>query len=220
MIRAVLFDLDGTLLNREESLKKFISWQCNVLHTHLGHVPKEKFCSRFIELDDRGYKWKDFVYKTLIQEFNIKDITEMELLNHYITNFHSYCVPFSNLLSMLDQLKKLSLSLGMISNGKGQFQMDNIVSLGIRPYFKTILISEWEDMKKPDPRIFEKALRQLNVNAEEAVYIGDHPINDIIAAKNVGLHTIWKRDIYWPDANADYTIDNLDEIPFLLNKIR
>lgn len=65
----------------------------------------------------------------------------------------------------------MSLPIGMISNGKGQFQMDNIVSLGTRSYFQTILISEWEDMKKPDPRIFEKALNQLNVKAEEAVYI-------------------------------------------------
>lgn len=212
----MIFDLDGTLLNRDESLKKFISWQYNVLHPHLGHIPKEEFCSRFIELDDRGYKWKDFVYKTLIQQFNIKEITEMELLNHYISNFHSYCVPFSNLLSMLEQLKKLSLSLGIISNGRGQFQMDNIVSLGINDYFDSILVSEWEGMKKPDPRIFEKALRQLKIKPEEAIFIGDHPTNDIMAAKAVGLKTIWKKDDYWPAPAADYVIDDLAEIPSLI----
>ena len=220
MIKAVILDLDGTMLNRDESLKRFISSQYDELHTHFDHIQKEDFCTRFIELDNRGYTWKDFVYASLIHEFNIQSISQQELLNHYITNFHTYCVPFPNLISMLEQLKKLSLSLGIISNGKGQFQMNNIISLKINTYFDTILISEWEEMKKPDPRIFEKALRQLSVKAEEAVYIGDHPVNDIIAAQTVGLKTIWKRDEYWPAPSADYVIEDLAEVPLLINNFK
>lgn len=216
MIKAVIFDLDGTLLDREKTLAKFISSQYDEFHAHFSHISKKDFCSRFRELDNRGYNWKDYVYTSLIREFNIESISQKDLLNHYIENFHTYCVSFPNLLSMLEQLKKLSLSLGIISNGRGQFQMDNIISLGINNYFNSILISEWEEMKKPDPRIFEKALRQLKVDAEETIFIGDHPTNDILAAKNIGLKTIWKRDDYWAAPSADYVIDDLAEIPHLI----
>lgn len=41
--------------------------------------------------------------------------------------------------------------------------MDNIKALGIEKYFETILVSEWEGVKKPDPQIFNRALEQLNV---------------------------------------------------------
>jgi putative hydrolase of the HAD superfamily len=51
----------------------------------------------------------------------------------------------------------------MITNGIGKFQMDNIKALGIEKYFKTILVSEWEGFKKPDPNIFFRALKQLHV---------------------------------------------------------
>lgn len=55
VIKAVLFDLDGTLLNRDESVKMFIERQYDRLYKLVGHIPKEKYMSRFIELDNRGY---------------------------------------------------------------------------------------------------------------------------------------------------------------------
>ena len=67
---------------------------------------------------------------------------------------------------MLDELKSNNVILGMITNGYGQFQMDNIKALGIERYFETILVSEWEGIKKPDPQIFKRALKQLNVAAK------------------------------------------------------
>ena len=55
MIKAALFDLDGTLLNRDESLKKFINNQYERLKRSVGHIPKDKYMARFIELDKRGH---------------------------------------------------------------------------------------------------------------------------------------------------------------------
>jgi putative hydrolase of the HAD superfamily len=91
--------------------------------------------------------------------------------------------------------------------------------LGIEKYFETILISEWEGMKKPDHEIFEKALKQLNVLANECVYIGDHRENDIKAARKVGMKTIWKKDIYWDDVEADFIIEDLSEILIIIEKM-
>jgi len=216
MIKAIIFDLDGTLLNRDATVQKFIDDQYERLKNWLGHIPKELYTSRFVELDCHGYVWKDKVYQQLINEFNIYGITWERLLKDYLEEFKNHCIPFPNLISMLEALKKKSYLIGIITNGKGQFQMDNIRALGIEKYFKTILISEWEGIKKPNPEIFVKALKQLNVLANESAYVGDHPENDVIAAGKVGMKTIWKRDIQYEGSKADVIIEDLWEIPFII----
>lgn len=75
IFKAVLFDLDGTLLNRDKSVELFINKQYERLYELLSHIPKEQYISRFIELDNHGYVWKDKVYQQLISEFNIPFVT-------------------------------------------------------------------------------------------------------------------------------------------------
>jgi putative hydrolase of the HAD superfamily len=219
VINAVIFDLDGTLLNRDASLEKFIDGQYERLNKWVGHIPKEKYTSRFIELDCRGYVWKDKVYQQLIGEFDITGITWEDLLQDYISQFKNSCVPFPNLISMLEKLRSNNLVLGMITNGKGQFQIDNIRALGIKEYFETVLVSEWEGIKKPDPQIFKRALEQLNVSPNESIFVGDHPKNDVKAARNVGMKGIWKRDFQWNNVEADFIVDDLAELPLIIEKL-
>ncbi len=209
MIKAVIFDFDGTLLNRDESVRKFINNQYDRLNKWLSHMSKEKYTTRFIELDNRGYVWKDKVYQRLVGEFDITGITWEELLQDYISQFKYNCVPFPNLNRMLEELKNSDLMLGMITNGYGQFQMDNMKALDIDKYFDAILISEWEGFKKPDSQIFIKALEKLNISPNEAVFVGDHPENDVKAAQSVAIKSIWKRDYQWSNVDADFIIDDL-----------
>lgn len=215
----MIFDLDGTLLNRDASLQKFIDGQYERLNKWVGHIPKEKYTSRFIELDCRGYVWKNKVYQQLVGEFDITGITWEDLLQDYISQFKNSCVPFPNLISMLEKLRSNNLVLGMITNGKGQFQLDNIRALGIKKYFETILVSEWEGIKKPDPQIFKRALEQLNVSPNESIFVGDHPKNDVKAAQNVGMKGIWKKDFQWNNVEADFIVDDLAELPLIIEKL-
>ncbi|MEI2358369.1 HAD family hydrolase [Mesobacillus zeae] len=219
MIKAVLFDLDGTLLNRDESVKMFIERQYDRLNHLVGHIPKEKYVTRFIELDNRGYVWKDKVYQQLVDQFSIAETTWEELLQDYISEFKNNCVPFPNLTRMLEELKSNDLILGIITNGYGQFQMDNIKALGIDKYFEAILVSEWEGIKKPDPQVFKKALKKLNVLPHQSIYVGDHPKNDVKASQNVGMKGIWKRDYQWNNVEAEYIVDDLLEIPLIIEKL-
>jgi putative hydrolase of the HAD superfamily len=216
MIKAVLFDLDGTLLDRDESVKRFIHSQYDRINRVVGHIPRETYINRFIELDQRGYVWKDKVYQKLVDEYNITEMTWEELLQDYTAEFKHHCVPFPNLITTLEKLKNCNIRLGIITNGRGQFQLDNIKALGIEKYFDTILISEWEGIKKPDPEIFNRALKQLEVSANMSIFVGDHPENDVKAARNVGMKGTWKRDPQWEQVIADYIIDDLAELLLFL----
>jgi len=154
----------------------------------------------------------------LVGEFQITEMTWEELLQDYIAGFKHHCVPFPNLITTLEKLKTCNIRLGMITNGRGQFQLDNIKALGIEKYFDTILISEWEGIKKPDLEIFKRALKQLDVSPQLSVFVGDHPENDVKAAQNIGMKGIWKRDPQWNRVEADYIIDNLSDLLLFLKK--
>ncbi|QWU17005.1 putative hydrolase of the HAD superfamily [Paenibacillus sophorae] len=221
MIKAVLFDLDGTLLDRDASLKRLIDAQHNRFQNFLGHIPQEVFKTRFVELDSRGYVLKDEVYRQLIDEFEIRGITWEELLDDYSTQFNQNCVPFPNVVEILEHLHNQNILLGMITNGFTAMQLSNIKALGIEQYFSAILVSEQEGIKKPDPQIFMRALEKLGVNPQESIYVGDHPVYDVQASRNVGMIGVWKKDDYWASpVQADFIIDDLFELELVVKKLQ
>jgi len=219
MAKAVLFDLDGTLLDRDTSIKQFVAAQYDRLITHLKHISKANYISRFIELDCHGHVWKDKVYRELVAEFEIREVSWQALLQDYETQFQGHCVPFPFLVEMLTRLKQQGYSLGIVSNGLGTFQTRAIEGLGIQEYFEVILISEIEQVRKPQAEIFHRAAKRLGVIAKNSVFIGDHPEADIMGAKNVEMKAIWKRSLHWQEPKgADAIIDELDEIPSILQQ--
>jgi len=212
MIRAVFFDLDGTLLDRCQSLEQFIYDQYNRFASHLMSIEKLEYCSRFLELDNNGYTWKDKVYATLLSEYNITTLTPEQLLQDYITNFQHHCIPFQNMHELLQRLTEQNIKIGIITNGLTDFQMSNLRALNIHTYTNTILVSEAEGIKKPHPEIFERALQKLDVKAAECLYVGDHPENDVLGSERVGILGVWKRDSFWGDFEHSRTVNDLLEV--------
>ncbi|MES5917108.1 HAD family hydrolase [Bacillus cereus group sp. RP37] len=212
MIRAVLFDLDGTLLDRRQSLEQFIHDQYNRFASHLMNIEKSEYCSRFLELDNNGYTWKDKVYATLLCEYNITTLAPEQLLHDYITNFQHHCIPFQNMHELLQRLTQQNIKIGIITNGFTDFQMNNLRALNIHTYTNTILVSEAEGIKKPHPEIFERALQKLDVKATECLYVGDHPENDVLGSERVGIVGVWKRDSFWDDFEHPRIVNDLLEV--------
>ncbi|MCC0566490.1 HAD family hydrolase [Brevibacillus borstelensis] len=86
-------------------------------------------------------------------------------------------------------------------------------ALHIEHFFDKALISEWEGLQKPDPAIFLRALAKLGVPAEDALFVGDHPENDVRASRAVGMKAVWKRNEQFETvAEADAVIDDLGEL--------
>ncbi|MBM7565554.1 HAD family hydrolase [Paenibacillus sacheonensis] len=210
-LKAVLFDLDGTLLNRDQSLASFLEHQYQRIPAFHA-MGKQAFIRRFVELDQKGYVWKDRVYQSLVEEGQL-ELDWQELLADYVLSFRHHCIGFPGLIEMLEALKLRNYKLGIITNGFGDFQMNTIRGLGIEGYFDEILVSEIEGLRKPDIRIFQLALQRLGVRPEEAIFVGDHPVNDVEAGMHAGMLGIWKEeDGLGRPACAALTIRELPEL--------
>lgn len=220
MIQAVLFDLDGTLLDRDASVQQFVAAQHRRFVADLGHVPEQDYVARWIELDCRGHVWKDEVYQHLVSEFQIAGLSWQQLLRDYEAQFMFYCVAFPGLMKMFSQLKQQGYLLGVVTNGRGAFQARAMQGLGLQNLLDATLIFEVEQVRKPQTEIFHRALRRLAVAAEQAVFVGDHPEVDVCGAKSAGLSAIWKRNTFWPmPQHADAIIDELGELPAVVRNL-
>lgn len=80
--------------------------------------------------------------------------------------------------------------LAAVSNFTGNL-VPCLEELDLLPYFDTTLDSTLVGMTKPDPRIFEEALRRLGASAEQAWMVGDNWNADIRPARGLGLRTCW-----------------------------
>ena len=214
MIKAVLFDLDGTLLDRDSTVRLLLRDQYATFAAHLGHIDREVFVSRVLALDDHGHgKKKAALYTSIVEEFDLPATLAADLLDHFWGRYHVFCRPFPDVVSTLSELERRGTQLGIVTNGTQRIQHGAISAIGILGYFERVLISEVEGVGKPDRRIFHKALERLGVDAAECCHVGDHPVADATAAKAAGLVAIWKRTSYWSPPAADIpAIDTLSEV--------
>jgi len=220
MIKAVLFDLDDTLLDREASVTYFVEQQYDRLRPVFNGVPKELYVRRFMALDGHGAAWKDAVYRQLAAEFNLTHISWQELLEDYRGRFEGYCLNLPGLETMLFTLAAQNRALGIITNGPSPFQEQKIKAMGIAGYFGVILVSDAIGIKKPNPEIFRRAINQLGVTAEETVFVGDNPHADILGAQAFGMKAVWKRVPFWGDCpSADAVCDDLARLPLIIQAL-
>lgn len=108
------------------------------------------------------------------------------------------------------------MKLGVITNGPTVWQSRKIETLGIAPLFDAILISDAEGVRKPDSRIFVRAMERCSVVASESMFVGDHPEADIEGARGAGLLPVWKRTGYWKVPENVKSIERLSEILALI----
>lgn len=220
MLKAVLFDLDGTLFDRDSSVRRLVASQYDAFAQELRPVARQTFVERFVTLDRRGYVPKQQVYRDLVRQLGITGVTATTLFSFWQAHFHDRCALFPAAAATLDQLAKAGLSLGLITNGGFPWQLHTVQALGIEHHFGTILVSEAEGLRKPDRTIFALATQRLGVAPDQAVYVGDHPAVDIAGARNAGLRTVWKRDTFWDEpAEADAVVDDLGCLPDILRQM-
>lgn len=218
MIECILFDLDGTLVNREKSLENFLEAQWTA-HSELHKIPCDLYVQKFLELDSNGSVWKDIVYNRIILDFNLPSINPDQLLHEYIHDFSRYALLYPDVRQTLRDIKNKNIRLGIITNGRSDLQSSVIHATNLQELMDVILISETERLKKPDKQIFQRALEKLNVSSENSIFIGDNPKADIEGAHLVGMKTIWFESRYFdpPGKNlCPFILQEYKKLPRLI----
>ena len=116
--------LDETILDRAGSLRDFAIWQARgMLRFSINDV--DRFVERFIELDQKGMDWKDQVYKSLIDEFEIADWSVEDLLNTYLLMSSTFCKPRTGAAEAVEACYRKGYKIVLVTNGKSRFQERN-----------------------------------------------------------------------------------------------
>lgn len=96
---------------------------------------------------------------------------------------------FPDVEETLDRLLRGDIRLGLISNFEEWLER-LLESLDVTRFFEVRVISGVEGLEKPDPRIFDVALKRMGTTAEESVYVGDNPMFDTEPAASVGMFAV------------------------------
>lgn len=96
---------------------------------------------------------------------------------------------FEDTLPTLIALRAAGYRMAVVSNWDVTLHKA-LRMFGLDPFFEVALASLEEGVEKPDPRLFEIALNRLSTNADQAVHIGDNPIDDLQGARNAGIRGI------------------------------
>lgn len=213
LIKAILFDLDETLLDREAMIERFLVGQYARLA--LQTPAYERYHARFKALDEHGYADRYKVFQTLAAEFSLA-LSAEELLADFRRHAWQGCQPFPDVHAVLQELRSRGYPLGLITNGSSEAQRGKLTAANLAGYFAVILISEEQTIRKPEAAIFLRAAETLGIAPAEGLFVGDNPQADIGGAYQVGMKTVWRKGyLPWPEGLAltpDHTIDELSQL--------
>jgi putative hydrolase of the HAD superfamily len=155
--------------------------------------------------------------KTVFDQLNYKvsDALIFDMADAYIQTLPEYNTLFPGAIFILEALKP-HYALHIITNGFRDVQHFKMKTSGLLPYFKTVTDSSTVGKKKPDPEIFNHALKIGGVSSSEAVMIGDSLEADIEGALNVGMHAVHFMPLKKIQPTHYKEIEQLKELTFLL----
>jgi putative hydrolase of the HAD superfamily len=204
--RAVFFDLDDTLIAHTETPRA--SWQeVFVLYSsRFDALLREKLLAAIFEYSQ--WFWSDQVrHKRGRQDLRsarreivagaflaqkIDDpLLSVALADSFSIRREAAIGLFPHVIETLHCLRDQGLKLGLITNGESKGQRYKIDKFGLAPLFDVIQIEEEVGLGKPEPGVYELALRSFQLGPSDAWMVGDNLVWDIEAAQRTGLFAVW-----------------------------
>ena len=218
--RAILFDLDDTLHDRQATLKIFVEQFLQEFSSSLAPISIDDLLLEYQRVDAGGYRSRDQVHAMLAESLPwLEPIKPLTLVKFWYDLFPKLSVPMPHARETLLTLQARGIKLGLVTNGKTRVQQQKLETLGLQDYFDPVLISERVGVKKPDPSIFQSALEHLQLEASEVWMVGDHPVNDVLGVQGAGLTGVWLKGAthaWSEDAECGLEIEDLSELLELL----
>jgi putative hydrolase of the HAD superfamily len=219
-IKTILFDLDGTLRLNQPSGWEFIIPHALTLGLPVQPGSRQRAArweheywagSPDLSADLSAYPegtrefWRNYSRRQLVSlgadEQRAGELAP--LLSKYMEeNYRPESVPAPAVEPALQSLKQAGFKLGVVSNRDNPFA-DELERIGLGAYFDFSMAGGEVRMFKPEPGIFEVALRRIGSSAPEAVYVGDNYYADVVGARNAGLHPVlYDPHGIYPDADC------------------
>ena len=203
-LRAVLFDLDGTLLDTfdfiygafEHALAKHgvVTFDREKIASYMGGPLEQVYAEMAPGCDA-------ILLSEAHRTFQSENIRLVSL--------------FPQTIEVLGELKRRNLKIAAITTRSLRTSIKSLEATSILHYFDLVLSAEDVTKHKPDPEPILKALEFLKVKPEEAIMVGDTKA-DIMAGKNAGVKTVAALYGFGGEAlrdlKPDYTIDSLEEL--------
>ena len=230
-IKAVIFDVDGTLFDRDMAQKMAIEGIIGKFPHVFSVFEVESVVAAFLESDRlsvvdfeaglpsdsmRAKRTKTFLRLLGAKEDYANAITET-----YVRDYPMINSPIAGSVPLVKELST-RFRLGVISNGLPDVQYRKIETIGLKGVFSSIVLSEEIGIRKPDPRIFQRAADSLRIRLPECLYVGDSYHDDVIGAKTAGMQVCWYNCRSAPPGKtgiqADFVIADIKELSGILEE--
>lgn len=204
---AILFDLDDTILSWEGGDPRQLWWMSVEAHTdHFGSIGTEAL---FAEIQSvAAVFWSDAerhrrgrleIHRTrreLVRRAaeNLGCANEAAahaLADYYHERRENDVVLFDGALETLERLRQMPIRTALITNGGTDVQRAKIAKYSLERLFDLVLVEGELGIGKPDPAIYQHALRKLDAPADRTWMVGDNLEWEVRAPQQLGIHSIW-----------------------------
>ncbi len=206
-VRAVLFDLDHTLFDTEKTEEAALSVVARLVGIRPGaralevyreantHVWGEYRAGRITSKELRVLRFHLWLERMDRDPSHAKELAPL-----YLEQFSSRGDLIVGASSAVRAISSRGLLVGVVTNGIDRVQRRRLKASRLRDAFRVVVTSERAGFTKPDPRILELALARLRVRPDEAVYVGDDPNVDGVAANRASVPFVWFNPLARPAA--------------------
>jgi 2-haloalkanoic acid dehalogenase type II len=220
-IRAVLFDLGGTLVDYHD----FAHWT-ELARRCFVDVEEEELARAFFEVERatdvrERVSYPEFWRRTLSSAAGreIEPPTAERFLG-LLRERKGFNRLYSDTRRCLEHLKSEARRLAVVSNSSSEAHCRAILhETGILPFFERVVSSGTEGVEKPDPQIFHRTLARMDVRPEEAFYVGNLAFTDAQAAREAGLGAVWLNRAGTGMSDEPPEITSLLEVPLWVNRL-
>lgn len=196
-VRGALFDIDWTLITFGEAKRAAVNKAVkDMVDAGLPLSPEEAKWRIYQIYKEKGIEYQ-LVFDDLLADFNLSRTQRNRIwataVNGYREVRDDMLTTYPYAIPTLEELSRRGYLLGAITDAPEKEAWLRIHHTGLDTYLKVVVTFDEDKMRKPYPSVFRKALKELGLNPEEMVMVGDNPMIDLSGSKQIGMKTIWAK---------------------------